>query len=73
MRSLFCAQFQLLAIVTPANARGICFPFATTLALSSDNVEEKVHLVETLVKASAGTLWMHESFDVNNPRKFTRS
>jgi meiotically up-regulated gene 157 (Mug157) protein len=39
----------------------------------SDNVQEKVQLVETLVKASAGTGWMHESFDVHNPKKFTRS
>jgi hypothetical protein len=29
-------------------------------------------LVETLVKASASTGWMHESVDVANPRKFTR-
>jgi len=41
--------------------------------LTSDDVEEKVRLVETLVKASAGTGWMHESFDVANPRHFTRS
>ena len=30
----------------------------------SDSVEEKVRLVETLVKATAGKGWMHESFDV---------
>lgn len=40
--------------------------------LTSGSVEEKVHLVETLVEASAGTHWMHESLDVRNPRKFTR-
>ena len=42
-------------------------------ALSSDNVDEKVRLVQKLVKATGGTGWMHESFDVSNPRKFTRS
>jgi len=41
--------------------------------LTSDSVEEKVRLVEKLVKASAGTHWMHESFDVRNPAKFTRA
>ena len=33
----------------------------------SDSVEEKVRLVETLVKATAGKGWMHESFDVGKP------
>ena len=40
--------------------------------LTSDSVEEKVKVVETLWKASAGTGWMHESIDVMNPKKFTR-
>jgi meiotically up-regulated gene 157 (Mug157) protein len=41
--------------------------------LTSDSVDEKIKLVEILVKASAGTGWMHESFDVDNPKKFSRS
>lgn len=41
--------------------------------LVSDSVEQKIELAETLYKASAGTGWMHESFDVNNPSRFTRS
>ncbi|CAB9512178.1 DUF1237 domain-containing protein [Seminavis robusta] len=41
--------------------------------LTSSDTQEKAKLVETLVAASAGTGWMHESFDVRNPRKFTRS
>ena len=41
--------------------------------LVSDDVEEKIRVAETLFKASAGTGWMHESFDVHNPRHFTRS
>jgi uncharacterized protein len=40
--------------------------------LTSDSVDEKVRLVEQLVKASAGTFWMHESFDANDPDRFTR-
>jgi meiotically up-regulated gene 157 (Mug157) protein len=41
--------------------------------LTSDNYKEKARIVETLVKASAGTGWMHESFSVRNPHRFTRS
>ena len=41
--------------------------------LVSNDRAEKVRLVETLVKATAGTGWMHESFDVRNPKTFTRS
>jgi len=41
--------------------------------LTSDSAEGKAKLVEKLVKASAGTHWMHESFDVRNPKKFTRA
>jgi meiotically up-regulated gene 157 (Mug157) protein len=41
--------------------------------LTSEEPEEKVRLVETLVKATAGTGWMHESFDVRDPKRFTRS
>jgi uncharacterized protein len=50
------------------------WPMAMAMqALTSDSVQEKIHLVETLVKASAGTRWMHESFDIGNPAKFTRA
>lgn len=41
-------------------------------ALVSDDANEKISFVETLVKATAGTGWMHESFDANHPEKFTR-
>ena len=50
------------------------WPMALAMkGLTSDSVEEKIELVEQLVKASAHTGWMHESFDVNNPDSFTRS
>mmetsp|Transcript_1243 Transcript_1243/g.1875 ORF Transcript_1243/g.1875 Transcript_1243/m.1875 type:complete len:546 (+) Transcript_1243:76-1713(+) len=42
-------------------------------ALSSDDVKEKLRLVQKLTSATGGTGWMHESFDVSNPKKFTRS
>lgn len=40
---------------------------------SGNNVSRQVQLIEQLVQASAGTGWMHESFDVADPAKFTRS
>jgi len=40
--------------------------------LVSNNATEKVILVEKLLSSSAGTGWMHESFNPNNPHKFTR-
>jgi meiotically up-regulated gene 157 (Mug157) protein len=41
--------------------------------LTSTSVQEKVEIVEQLVQASAGTGWMHESINVNDPKRFTRS
>lgn len=41
--------------------------------LVSDDRSEKVHLVNQMVEASAGTMWMHESYNVHNPAQFTRS
>lgn len=42
-------------------------------ALSSEDSQEKLRLVSKLVKSTGGTGWMHESFDVTNPKRFTRS
>jgi meiotically up-regulated gene 157 (Mug157) protein len=50
------------------------WPMAMAMqGLTSDNEEEKIRIVEQLVKASAGTGWMHESFSVKNPNVYTRS
>lgn len=49
------------------------WPMALAIqGLTSNDVEEKIRLVETLVNTSGGTGWMHESFDPNNPSRFTR-
>jgi len=40
--------------------------------LVSNNATDKVILVEKLLASSAGTGWMHESFNPNNPMKFSR-
>jgi len=56
-----------------ARIRDNIWPMAMAVqGLTSDDQEEKIRMVETLVKASAGTGWMHESFSVRNPNKFTR-
>lgn len=41
--------------------------------LTSPDLEEKLRLVDMLLRSTAGTGWMHESFDPNNPSIFTRS
>ncbi|EGD80303.1 hypothetical protein PTSG_10558 [Salpingoeca rosetta] len=40
--------------------------------LTSTSVEEKQSVLDMLVKSTGGTQRMHESFDADNPSKFTR-
>ena len=40
--------------------------------LVSRNATHKIHLVNQVLASSAGTGWMHESFNANNPAKFSR-
>ena len=40
--------------------------------LISKNATEKIILVEKLLTASAGKGWMHESFNPNNPKRYSR-
>lgn len=58
-----------------ANIRQNVWPMAMAMEAMTEtrNTERKMQLVEQLVQASAGTGWMHESFDVANPSSFTRS
>ena len=41
--------------------------------LVSTNITEKIRLIELLVNVSGGTNFMHESFNVQNPKQYTRS
>ena len=41
--------------------------------LTTSDINERKRLVELLVKASAGTHWMHESINVASPKDYTRS
>jgi uncharacterized protein len=45
----------------------------TMQALTTKDPNERLTLLEMLVKTTAGTNYMHESFDPNNPSDFTRS
>lgn len=57
-----------------ARIRNNIWPMSIAMqALTSDSAQEKAKLAEQLFAASAGTGWMHESFDVSNPKQFTRS
>ncbi|TSC70069.1 MAG: hypothetical protein CEO12_566 [Parcubacteria group bacterium Gr01-1014_46] len=49
------------------------WPISTIMqALTSNNEEEIVSCLETLKKTHAGTYFMHESVNVDNPKKYTR-
>mgnify|MGYP000400662619 CR=1 FL=1 len=40
--------------------------------LTSTSISEKLEMINMLVATDAGTGWMHESYDANNPKKYTR-
>jgi meiotically up-regulated gene 157 (Mug157) protein len=42
-------------------------------ALTSDSKAEKIRMIEMLKASSAGTGFMHESYNKNDPKNFTRS
>lgn len=42
-------------------------------ALTTDNEEEIIYCLKTIKATHAGTGFIHESFDVDNPKDFTRS
>jgi hypothetical protein len=46
---------------------------ASLLGLTSDDPHEKLDLLQQLLTSDGGTGWMHESYDVDNPKTFTRS
>ena len=49
------------------------WPMATTMqALTSENKEEIINCLRLLKNSHAGTYFMHESVNVDNPKDFTR-
>lgn len=56
---------------TPAN---YIWPISLTMqALTSNDKDEILHIVELLQATDAGTGYMHEGFDANDPNHYTRS
>lgn len=50
------------------------WPMATTMqALTSDDKDEIISCLKTLKTSHAGTYFMHESVNVDNPKDFTRA
>jgi meiotically up-regulated gene 157 (Mug157) protein len=57
-----------------AAIRNNIWPMSIAVAgLTSESAGEKRRRIEELVATTGGTGWMHESFDANDPTKFTRS
>jgi uncharacterized protein len=58
---------------SPHTPRGHVWPIALVMqALTSAGPGEEERILETLLRTDAGTGCMHESFDVNDPARFTR-
>jgi meiotically up-regulated gene 157 (Mug157) protein len=58
---------------SPHTPDGNFWPIATIMrALTSDDDDEIIGCLKTLKETHAGTYFMHESINVNNPLKFTR-
>jgi meiotically up-regulated gene 157 (Mug157) protein len=61
-------------IGSPHTPRGSIWPMALiTEVLTTRNTARVLHLFEVLQQTDAGTNMMHESFNANNPRSYTRS
>jgi meiotically up-regulated gene 157 (Mug157) protein len=41
--------------------------------MTSDDNNEKLDILDQLLRSDGGTGWMHESYDMENPNQFTRS
>ena len=53
--------------------RNNIWPMAQLMqGLTSPSADEKLEMIDMLIATDGGTGWMHESYDPNNPRKYTR-
>lgn len=70
----FYAKGKVSGLTSPhQGAFNQFWPMATIMqAMTSDDVNEMVSCLRTLKQTHAGTYFMHESIDVDNPKKFTR-
>lgn len=59
---------------SPHTPPGYIWPIALIMqGMTTTNADEKRRVLETLISTTAGTDFMHESFNANDPAHFTRS
>jgi meiotically up-regulated gene 157 (Mug157) protein len=59
---------------SPHTPKGSIWPLGLIVqGLTATDRDEQLRLVDTLVATTAGTGYMHESFDPNRPERFTRA
>jgi meiotically up-regulated gene 157 (Mug157) protein len=65
---------QASGIGSPHTAAGFVWPISLIVqGLTASAADEKRTLLDQLVRTTAGTHYMHESFDPNDPARYTRS
>lgn len=70
----FNAGTLAAGVGSPHTPDGYIWPIALCIqAMTSTDANEIAMLVKTLLKTHAGTGFMHESFDPNDPQQYTRS
>jgi meiotically up-regulated gene 157 (Mug157) protein len=69
----FYSGTHAAGIGSPHTPKDYVWPISLTMqALTSTDAAEVERLLETLLSTDAGTGFMHEGVDVNNPEQFTR-
>lgn len=60
-------------IGSPHTPRGYIWHIGLIMqAITTNNLQEAEYLIDTIVNTDAGTDYMHEGFDANNPEDYTR-
>lgn len=68
----YCGEFYS-GLGSPHTPKDYIWPLAIEMTgLTSNNVDEKRNLLYILANTTNNTNMIHESFDVNDPSKFTR-
>jgi meiotically up-regulated gene 157 (Mug157) protein len=71
----FYAEGKIISGITSPHTGALdhFWPMATIMqALTSNDEDEVVSCLEILKKSHAGTYFIHESVNVDNPKKYTR-
>ena len=58
---------------SPHTPKGFIWPMSLIIQALTSNIDKDVQdIIKVLLNTDAGTNYMHESFDPNNPKKYTR-